>query len=560
MKENTVKILKESLGSTLDKKVIENLIEIPPEKSLGDFAFPCFSLAKEMKKSPVEIAKDLADKISKKIPLEFEKVIANGPYLNFFVNREKFSLKLIEKILKEKEEFGKENFGKGKKIGIEFSQPNTHKAFHVGHIRGTSLGESLARISEQVGFKVFRLNYSGDTGMHIAKWIWCYQNFHNKEKLVDDEAWIAGIYVDAVKRLEENPEAQSEVDIINNKIETKEDKEINELWEKTRELSIKSWDKIYKELGTHFDKHYFEGEVELEGKEISQELYEKGIAKKDDAIFMDLKDYNLGVWVLLRRDGTVLYSAKDLALAKKKVKEFPAERYLVTVGDEQKMHFEQLQKTLELMNFEKAKEYDFLPFGMVRFPEGKMSSRTGQNILYSDFSNEVKKLAKEGLEKRGEKGNEINKRALTIAISAIKYSMLKQDPRKTIIFDSKKSVSFEGNTGPYLLYSYARAKSILRKVKNKQELELKNLEEKEYELVSYLNDFKKIIQRSYRELNPSFIANYAYELCQKFNEFYHACPVINSENEGFRLNLVESFSIILKNSLNLLGIEVLEKM
>lgn len=550
MKSIVVKLI----GKEVDLKVgeIESLIEVPPSLEMGDFAFPCFGLAKSLKKSPIEISRDLAKKFSKKLPKSVVDVKSEGPYVNFFVDRGIFA----EGVFSGKKKRSKS----GKKMVIEFSQPNTHKAFHVGHIRGTSLGESLARIFEWAGDKVVRLNYSGDTGMHIAKWIWCYRNFHKGEDLRDDEAWIASIYTEAVKRLGENEDFQEEVDEINRKIESREDSEINELWEKTRELSIKSWEKIYSELGTHFDKHYFEGEVELSGKKIAEELAEKGIAKKDDAIFMDLKEFGLGVWVLLRRDGSVLYSAKDLELARRKLKEFPANRYLICIGDEQRMHFEQLKKTLELMDFEKRDVYDFLTFAMVRLPSGKMSSRTGQNVLYSDFMEEVAEVARKGLEDRGADGKDIEKRALKIAVSAVKYAMLKQDTNKVIIFDPKKATSFEGDTGPYLLYSYARASSILRKVKSKKKNKIVEIGDVEFRLLKKIGLFDDVVEKAYVSLAPNLIANYCFELARDFNEFYHACPVLGGESEGFRLAVVDAFRAVLGKGLDLLGIEKLEEM
>ncbi|MEK6880526.1 MAG: arginine--tRNA ligase, partial [Nanoarchaeota archaeon] len=258
---------------------------------------------------------------------------------------------------------------------MEFSQPNTHKAFHVGHIRGTILGESISRIFEFTGNKVIRANYSGDTGMHIAKWIWCYKNFHSKKLLTDDESWIAGIYVDAVKRLSDNEQLQEQVDEINRKLDSKEDKKLNELWSKTRKLSIKSWEKIYEELDTKFDKHYFESEVEESGKEISKDLVKKGIAViSDEAVIMDLEKYNLGIWVLLRKDGTVLYSAKDIALAKRKCNDYKLDKSIIITADEQNLHFQQLIKTLELMNFSKKNIFSHIGYAVVRLPHGKMSS------------------------------------------------------------------------------------------------------------------------------------------------------------------------------------------
>jgi len=556
MKEIIAKLISDEIST---KENIENLIEIPPREDMGDFAFPCFHLAKTEKKSPILIADNLAKKLRKKSTKKISNISSQGAYVNFFLDKTILAQEVFKKV--KSKSFGTTTSGKGKSRLIEYSQPNTHKAFHVGHIRGTSLGESLTRICKASGEKVVQMNYSGDTGMHIAKWIWCYKKYHKKEKLKNDEGWIAQIYVEAVKKLKDNEEFQEEVDAINKKIETKEDKEINELWKKTRAASIKSWDKIYKELGAHFDIEHYESEFEIQAKEKVEELLKKKIAKKDDAIFMDLKKYDLGVWVLLRRDGTVLYSAKDIVLALKKFKDYPADKYLITVGNAQKLHFEQLVKTLERMGLkEDSKKYEVLPFGMVRFPDGKMSSRTGNNVLYSDFSKEVIKIAKEGLSKRGVTGKDATSRAQKIAIASIKYAFLKQDPKKTMIFDPKEAVSFEGDTGPYLLYSYARASSISKKVKSKSPIKIFDLKDQETKLLKKINSFEESIEKAYQNLAPNLIANYSFELAQTFNEFYHACPVLGSKEEPFRLALVEAFRTTLKKSLDLLGIETIEEM
>jgi arginyl-tRNA synthetase len=530
------------------------LVEVPPRAEMGDFAFPCFGLAKSLKKSPVVIATELAKGF--KLPKEIENVKSEGAYVNFFVDKGIFAKEVLAKV--KKKGFGKLSLGKGKSRVVEYSQPNTHKAFHVGHIRGTSLGESLARIFRVCGEKVIQMNYSGDTGMHIAKWIWCYQKFHSKEKLKEDEGWIAGIYTEAVKKLGDDEDLQKEVDEINQKIEDKSDKKINDLWKKTRAASIKSWDKIYSKLGAHFDVSFFESEFEVEAKKISLDLLKKGIAKKDDAVFMDLKEYGLGVWVLLRKDGTVLYSAKDIALALRKFKDYKSDNYLVCVGSEQKMHFEQLVKTLELMGLKEAVNYGVLAFGMVRFPEGKMSSRSGANVLYSDFLGSVVEIAKAGLKKRGGSGDK--DKALKIAIASIKYSMLKQGPKKTMIFDPREDVAFEGDTGPYLLYSYARASSILRKVKSSAKIEISKLEDLETKLLKKIDSFEDVVGKAYVDLAPNLIANYCFELAKDFNEFYHACPVLGNDKEGFRLAIVGAFRDVMKKGLDLLGIDVLEEM
>lgn len=547
--------------SGLSRTELEKLIEIPRESSHGDYAFPCFVLAKTWKKNPVEIAKELAKKIN--TLKGFEKIESIGPYVNFFVDKTILTLKILKTISKEKEKYGSNNLGNKKRFMIEYSQPNTHKAFHIGHIRGTVLGESLARLRKFCGYEVIRANYSGDTGMHIAKWIWCYTKFHSKEKIKSEESWFAKIYVEAVKKLGGNEIGETEVLEINRKLDERKDKKIMKLWTETRLRSIASWKPIYLDLDVKFNKHFFESKVEKSGKKIALELVKKGIAKIDDgATIMDLKDKNLGVWVLLRRDGTVLYSAKDLALAKEKFSKYKSNESLVITSVEQNLHFQQLQKTIELIGFKNWKEYNHLGYESVRLPEGKMSSRTGNNILYSDFRDELVNSAKDELKQRLDLTNlELEKRAKVIAIASMKYPMLKQDTNKIIIFDKNEAVRFEGDTGPYLLYSYARAKSILKKVsKTKNELKMYELTDYEKNLVTELSRFPDVVKKANEQFAVSGIAHYVYTLSQTFNEFYHACPVIGSEKNSWRTEIVKAFCQVMKNAMHLLSIPLLEEM
>ena len=559
MKKKIVKLLS---FSGLKNSELEELIEVPKNSQMGDYSFPCFSLSKKLKKNPAEIAKDFSGKIQ--LSKEFERVGAIGPYINFFVNKKILAKKIIDRITKEKDKYGSGKFEK-EKVMIEFSQANTHKAFHVGHVRGTSLGESLARILEFSGNKVVRANYQGDTGMHVAKWLWCYQKYHSKEELRNDESWIASIYVDAIKRLGKNKKLQSEVDKLNKKLEDKSDKEIVKLWKTTRKLSLDSFEKIYHELNTKFDEYFFENEVEKEGKKISQGLVKKKIAKiSDGATIVDLEEEKLGVWVLLRSDGTVLYSAKDLALAEKKFSDFKIDKSIYVVANEQNLHLQQLFKTLELMKINSADKCKHISYGMVRFPWGKMSSRSGENVLYSDFKEKLVDYSMKEVEKRFKnlESTEVYDRALAIAIASLKYSMLKQDTNKDLIFDPKKSLSFEGDTGPYLLYSYARASSILRKAeyKKQRKFEIGKISNSEKKLIVELGRFPEIVKSSSENLSPNLIANYSFQLAKTFSEFYHNCQVIGSEEEGFRLKLVDCFSQTINNSLRLLGIPVIQEM
>ncbi|MBU0466278.1 MAG: arginine--tRNA ligase, partial [Nanoarchaeota archaeon] len=417
MKKDVIKTIKKYMGLTTNE--IENLIEIPPSPELGDFAFPCFAVGKKLKKNPAEIAQDITKKIKSK---EFEKVEAKGPYVNFFVDKTKLAKKTLETIKMQKEKYGSKKLG-NEKIMVEFSQPNTHKAFHVGHIRGTSLGESISRILEFTGNKVIRANYSGDTGMHIAKWLWSYQKFHAKEKLKEEESWIASIYVEAIKKLEQTPESQEEVEEINRKLESGEEKKLNYLWKKTRQSSINAWKKIYNELNTKFSIQYFESELEKPAKAFVKSLVKKKIAKISEGAtiinFEDQNQANLGVFLLLRKDGTVLYGGKDLGLAEKKFKEFKLNKSYYIIGREQELYIHQVFKTLELAKSKAAGKSFYIPLSEVRLPTGKMSSRTGDNVLYSNFKKELIDYAKEEIKKRHKiNTKELEKRSLLIAIAS----------------------------------------------------------------------------------------------------------------------------------------------
>ncbi|MBI5871633.1 arginine--tRNA ligase [archaeon] len=542
------------------------LLETPPDPALGDIALPCFFLSPAFKKSPQLIAQELASKLQEKKPKEIERVLAVNGYLNIFISKNLLSKFVLGSILKQKQKFGRG--GLKEKIMIEFSQANTHKAFHVGHIRGTSIGESLARISEFMGNKVLRANYQGDTGMHVAKWLWCYLKYHKNKKLKEDESYIASIYTEAVRRLTENPELQHEVDLINKSLDEKSDKPLLSLWKKTRSISLNSLKPIYACFNTKFDIFYFEKDMEQRGKQIAQDLLKKGIAQESEgAIIVDLTSQALGILVLVRKDGTALYSAKDLALAEKKFTQFKLDKSIYIIGAAQTLYFSQLFKMLYLMDFPHAHKLKVIHFSEVRLPSGKMSSRTGENILYSDFKEEITKAAQEQLLKRfpSIKKKELDKRALAISIASIKYNMLRQDANKSIIFKKEEALSFEGDTGPYLLYSYARASAILRKAHippNFRTNSIITTEKIEFDLIKHLADFPCAIQSAYTHLEPSIIANYASRLAQLFNEFYHACPVLHAEKAILksRLALVLSFTIILKQALYLLGIKVLEKM
>ncbi len=558
MFENDVlKLLK-----SVNIKAEEEDLEIPPQEEFGDLSFTCFELAKEQKRNPAEIANEIASKI--KIPKGYviEKVEVKGAYVNFFFDYKK----LAEFILKSKLEPIK--IGKGKNYLIEFAHPNTHKGFHIGHLRNITIGESLSRILEFVGYKVIRTNYEGDIGPHVAKCLWGIINLYKgktpKEKKGE---WLGKVYAEASQKIGTNAVLEKEVDAINKKLYGGKDKKLLELWRKTRQWSLDYFDGIYKEVGTRFDKLYFESWVEKRGIEISKEAIKKGVAKvSEGAIIIDLEKYGLGIFVLITKDGTPLYSAKDLGLAEKEFSDFKPDYIIHVVGSEQTFYFKQLFKTFELIKSKVANKSYHLVYGLVRLQEGKMSSREGTIILYSDLRDKVIKKVVGEIKQRNPKLSKdiVEDLAFKIGISALKYQMLKVSPEKDVVFDWQQSLELQGGTGPYIQYSYTRCSSILKKAKKwKNIYSSDSLNEEEKKLIKLLSNFSKTAQQSAKDLRPHYICNYAYDLATTFNNFYEKHRVINAETselKKFRLSLVKATQIILGECLNLIGMYTVEKM
>jgi len=532
-------------------KEAEHLIEVPPDPSLGDFALPCFSLG-----NPHEVAVDLSQKI---VAPFIERVEAKGPYVNVFIKpseRAKIVLAALGQKAKKKNE----------KVMVEYSQPNTHKAFHIGHLRGTSIGESLARILEREGYDVVRANYSGDTGSHIAKWLWYYTTRDKSEPPKEGhelERWIASIYVRAIKELTEHPEYEDDVNEILRKLDTKEDTALNEIYDRTRQYSIDAFNTIYEDLHATFDVWYFEGDVEQEGKVISKRLVDEGIAKVDDgATIVDLEDEKLGVWVLLRKDGTALYSAKDLVLAERKFNEHHITTSVYVIGHAQTTHMRQLFATLKRMGFPHAEKCRHLSFSEVRLPDGKMSSRSGNNILYSDMRKEIAAYAAEEVRKRHEdwSDDQVNNVVDQVVVAALKWDMLAIHPNKAITFNPKTATQFEGETGPYVQYTHARACSILRKAGKGRGDGASLVQEKERVLLRLLDEYARVVAKAARDLQPVELAHYTMQLAKAFNSFYHDCQVIGTPEEADRLALVGASVRVLKDALTLLAIDAPEEM
>jgi arginyl-tRNA synthetase len=560
MKKNIIEILLKN--TNLEKKQVQNLIEIPPSPELGDYAFPCFVLSKQLKKSPVQIAEELAKKISEAgIPEQVSEVQSKGPYLNFFVNKKILAQRIIKKILNEKQDYGKQD--NNKKTGIEFLAPNTNKPLHLGHLRNMSIGESLSRILEFSGNKVIRLNLFNDRGVHINKSMLAYQKYgKNKKPDKKTDHFVGDYYVLFNKKSKENPEIEKQVQEMLQKWENG-DKQILELWKKMDSWAVSGIRETYKKFGIKFDKEYRESEIYKKAKKIVEQGLKKGIFEKreDNAIIINLGK-ELGEKVLLRSDGTSVYITQDLYLAKQRYQEFKFNKFMYVVGNEQDYHFRVLFKILKLLEFPFSDNLNHVSYGMVFLPQGKMKSREGSVVDADNLIQQMQDLAKKELEKRAKlEKKELEERSVKIALAAIKYFLLKVEFKKNMNFNPQEAISFEGNTGPYLQYSYARASSILRKSDKKPKTDFNYSPEfNETELIKELSQFPVIAEQAYKQFNPAIIANYSYLISQKFNEFYHSTKVIGSEEEESRLALVQSFKIVLEQSLNLLGIQVMEEM
>lgn len=562
MKEQVIKLLKKALKEKrvkLKEEEIEKLLEIPPTADMGDYAFPCFFLAERLKEEPRQIALEIREKIGTPSATDFEDIQTAGPYVNFFFNRKTLAKKLVWEVINQKKNYGKTKLGDKKKIVVEFSSPNIAKPFGIGHLRSTIIGNSIANICEFQGFKVIRLNYLGDWGAQFGRLLAGYKKFGDEKKLQRNPInYLLDIYVKANKKSFDKQAAEEF-----KKLE-EGDREAVMLWRTFKEYSLEEFDKIYKDLGIKFDKQLAESMYNKKMKEVIQELEEKELLKKSEgAKIVDLKKYGLGVCLIEKSDGATLYATRDLASAIDRYKKYNFERMIYEVGQEQKLYFKQLFKVLELMGYEWAKNCIHVEHGHYLDKDGKrFSTRKGKIVFMKDILAKTKSLAKKEIKKRLPKirEKELEERAHKIAIAAIFYGDLKNNRKNNVVFNLKKFVSFEGDTGPYIQYSYARASSIQRKAKSQEKFEVYDLDPQEIELIRKLLQFPDAASKAYNSLNPSVIANYAYQISKLFNEFYHACPVIGSESEMFRLALVEAFRQIIKNCAHLLGIELLEEM
>lgn len=547
----------------LELDVIERLIEIPPKSEMGDYAFPCFQLSKALRKAPNMIAQELKGKLNNE---GFEKIESLGPYLNFFVDKVDFTKNTIEKILTEKDSYGSSDLGRGKNMCVEYSSVNIAKPFHVGHLFGTAIGRSLYEMLNSQGYNCVRINHLGDWGTQFGKLISAYKRWCDEEALEKEPiSELLRIYVKFHDEAEKDPSLNDEGRMYFKKLEDGCEEEVK-LWQKFKDLSLKEFERVYDMLGIEFDSYAGESFYSDKMDAVIDEIDEKGIlVESNGAKVVMLDKYNMPPCIIKKADGATIYATRDLAAAIYRKKTYNFDKSIYVVGSGQSLHFNQVFTTLKLMGNDWAEDCNHVAYGLVRFADKKLSTRKGDVVLLEDLLNES---TEKTLQIINEKNPDLDNKedvAKKVGIGAVIFAYLKNSREKDIVFDWSEILSFDGETGPYVQYSYARGKSILRRAEEVNgEIDYRKLNSsEEFELAKSLEGFNKAILNSIDRLEPFIVTRYLIEVAKGFNKFYNAHSIMNAEDEATknaRLKLVEATCQVLKNGLSLIGIQVVEKM
>lgn len=549
---------------TMDVSEIRELIEHPKNTDMGDYAFPCFKLSKVMRKAPQQIAESFVENLE--LPESFDEVKAIAGFLNFKVNASHFGKSIIESVMKEQDAYGASDIGKGKKTIVEYSSVNIAKPFHMGHIRSTMIGESLHRIYKFLGYDTVAVNHLGDYGTQFGKLIVAYKLWGDKQTIESDPIpELLKIYVKFHKEAEENPALEDEARAWFTKLENN-DTEAVELWTLFKDMSLKVFNRVYGKLGVTFDSYAGESFYSDKMQGILDELREKKIVQKSEgAEIVDLEQYGMPPALITKKDGSTLYMTRDLAAAKYRKDTYDFDKNIYVVGSAQKLHFQQWIKIVELMGYSWSKDCVHVEFGMVALEEGSLSTRKGNVVFLEDV---LDKAVEKTLEIINEKNPNLNNKeevAKQIGIGAVVFQELYTSRTKDYTFSLDKTLSFEGETGPYVQYTHARACSVLRKASfdPKSDIDYAVLnDEASKDVLRIISKFNEIIVTAHKNYEPHTIARYVVELAQNFNRFYHDNSILVDDVavKNARLALVYSTKIVLKNAMKLICIESPEQM
>ena len=579
-----------------DVSPVQIRVEVPPKPEMGDLGVPMFPFAKAFRKGPPEIARAVADIISSSHADEAAKigtVLAVGPYVNVKLDKAGAAGGILARILEQGEAYGSiDKDGKkplaGRKVMVEYSSPNTNKPLHLGHMRNDALGESVSRILKKAGAEVFRTNIINNRGIHICKSMLAYKLFHEEKGETPESLGIKGdhfvgqCYVEYDKWAKEHPEAQEQAEAMLVKWE-QGDKETRDLWEKMNAWTLDGVKETYDRTGVGFEKLYFESDTYLLGKEIIQKGLDAGIFYKDEdgSTRIDIseavgagKDGKPQTKVLLRKDGTSVYITQDLGTAVKRHEDWPYNQMVYVVASEQIYHFKVLFYILRKLGYDWTDKLYHLSYGLVNLPSGRMKSREGTVVDADDLIDSLHADALKAIEERGREGEvgDASSVAEKVALAALHYYLLQVAPVKDMMFDPAASLSFTGNTGPYLQYMGARIASILRKA-SEQGLEAASKEAdisllthaSEWALLKDLQLFPELVARAADNLDPSIIATYLYDVCKDFSAFYRDCPIVAVAEQNkplalARLTLASCTLTVLKNAMELVLVPYLDKM
>lgn len=560
-------------GVLTDSGIVgEFSFSLPPKADMGDVAFPCFQIAKATGKNPAEAAKDIAAALAENITGSIvREVKAFGPYVNFYLDGAAVA-RLVMSDLAENGSFGRHTFGRGRKVLVEYGCPNTLKAFHLGHLRNLVSGESVARILTNAGYSVKRLNYQGDVGMHVAKTLWAVNALADEYAqarigtLREKIAFLGRAYAYGATEFEKSESVQKEIGVYNEKVYEQETETMS-AWHETRSWSLAYYEEIYGMLGTKYDHYYFESETYARGVELVNEFLKKDVFLVGDggAIIFPGSKYGLHDRVFINSKGYPTYEAKEVALAERHFAEHHPDRVIHVVGKDQTEYFKVLIKAVEQVISESVGKEFHLVGGYLQLKgEQKMSSRKGNVVTGDALVEAVQERILEIMQASGESvesGDHERLRKITVA--ALKYSILKVGISDDIAFDMEASVSTEGDSGPYLLYIIARINSILKKAGvTPRHVIPTDIDPSEKQLLMAIADFPSVTAAAAESLDPSHVTQYLFTLAQRFNTFYHACPVIQAEEtvRDFRLYLIGAVCTVMKHGLDLLGIEAVEEM
>ncbi|MBZ6526886.1 arginine--tRNA ligase [Aerococcaceae bacterium DSM 111021] len=561
IKQIYVNALTPIVGEHLNKEEIIKLIEVPNNTEHGDLAFPAFALAKVFRKAPQQIASDIAEQINME---NFESVEAVGPYINVFLKRENVGNTLVNQVLTEENDYGSQNIGNGEAMTIDMSSPNIAKPMSMGHLRSTVIGNAIANLAEKTGYNAVRINHLGDWGTQFGKLIVAYKKWGDEEKVkVDPINELVKLYVDFHEKAEEDPELDDEARAAFKKLEDG-DQEMFELWSWFKEESIKEFQKVYDMLNIEFDS--FNGEAFYNDKmqNVIDELEEKGITKIDQgATIVDLEEENLPPALIKKSDGATLYVTRDLAAAIYRHNTYNFSKNVYVVGNEQSVHFKQLKAVLNKLGYDWYSEMTHVPFGLITLNGKKLSTRKGKIVLLEQVLNDAIDLASEQINAKNPALPNKEQVAHQVGVGAVVFHDLKTDRMNNFDFNLKDIVQFEGETGPYVQYTYARSMSMMRKYNKDISAEtIVNLNDAySWEIIKKIADYSRIVENAIQRFEPSVVAKYVIQLAQQFNKYYANVRILNEDDQlESRMALVKAVTIVIKDALSLLGVEAPEEM